>query len=582
MLKRYLMFLSIALVVGCCAPRAQSAFELQVATGVFGWNYAYAVQSGSQGFFGEFNMDASSTGGNFAPSNAWLSSGLSSGSNAAGSLMYTVLIPSLRLNKAVALSGQYQLGPGYRTATAPGAGAAFADGEWYTWSIQANTPMGRISYGKRSFGKGVGLQFYGGSRSEELLLIEVDRSLSVTYGDYLFTETGLTSEEFNDLTDEEKKETADWEAPTLEVYQGWADRSDTKDDLVRLTFGLGFYPWRQGSTAYWNQEDLNSARTSNLLAYVTYTSEFLKTGMGGFYTSFHEGPESQQTVAARASFPSTDTDITEGWIFVSYGAGRFTLKSEVDWYYRTIKYKRSLDGTFNGTPDNTDGSGSLFAPDYVESWRYTVELGVLFGPTRVRFMHTRMPGPDRRHGVRIDRQPFIQEGDQRGTGAFSSYNMMVGSQYSGGLNAFGDIPDASVFALRIDYLLAANLDVSVGLLHARRISHGYGWGYIRPDATTFGSVDFAVRGSYVDPSPAIPDNDLGWEFFTAIKWDLLQNWRLVVKCGYWKPGRWFNYACVDKAVPNWDVPSSGNHFGANPDREIDPVLGLSLTLESEF
>ena len=75
-------------------------------------------------------------------------------------------------------------------------------------------------------------------------------------------------------------------------------------------------------------------------------------------------------------------------------------------------------------------------------------------------------------------------------------------------------------------------------------------------------------------APSIPDNNLGWEIDAGMDWQLLDKWTVRMIAGYWQPGRWFNYACIDKTVPNWDIPSAANRFGINPDRVIDPVLGI--------
>ncbi len=83
-------------------------------------------------------------------------------------------------------------------------------------------------------------------------------------------------------------------------------------------------------------------------------------------------------------------------------------------------------------------------------------------------------------------------------------------------------------------------------------------------------------------APSIPDNNLGWEIDAGLEWQLLDKWTVRFIAAYWQPGRWFNYACIDKAVPNWDIPSAANRFGINPDRVIDPILGMKLKFMVEF
>ena len=51
---------------------------------------------------------------------------------------------------------------------------------------------------------------------------------------------------------------------------------------------------------------------------------------------------------------------------------------------------------------------------------------------------------------------------------------------------------------------------------------------------------------------------------------------------YWKPGGWFKYACVDRTQPHWDTPNAGNRWGINPNREIDPIFGIRVSIEMNF
>jgi hypothetical protein len=95
-------------------------------------------------------------------------------------------------------------------------------------------------------------------------------------------------------------------------------------------------------------------------------------------------------------------------------------------------------------------------------------------------------------------------------------------------------------------------------------------------------VDFGQRGTFLQPAPSIPDNDLGWEFDVGAIWRLMENWEIFLRGAYWKPGRWFNYACVDKGVPDWNSPSSSNNFGINPDRHIDAVVGFEAYIKTRF
>jgi hypothetical protein len=55
-----------------------------------------------------------------------------------------------------------------------------------------------------------------------------------------------------------------------------------------------------------------------------------------------------------------------------------------------------------------------------------------------------------------------------------------------------------------------------------------------------------------------------------------------VLVGYWQPGKWFNYACVDRSVPGWEAGTAANFFGTRPNRTIDPIIGGEFSLVFEF
>jgi hypothetical protein len=184
------------------------------------------------------------------------------------------------------------------------------------------------------------------------------------------------------------------------------------------------------------------------------------------------------------------------------------------------------------------------------------------------------------------------------------YSYLLAYAYGGGVNAFnlngdGYINDATILAARLDYALAANLNLFGSFLWAQRNSHGYGWGYIRPsqeasvtrvvnpagvgvDRITWNPTVIYRSIGGANPSPAIPDQDLGWEIQGGIDWKLLEKYRLSALVAYWQPGKWFNYACVDRRVPQWDVPLPANLWGVNPGRNIDAIIGWELRLIAEF
>lgn len=558
----------LAVLALCLSVVGGSAFAWEFSLeGEFNWKNRFVQQMGSRGFFGKYDLDNSSTPGNFASVNGWVGGKLEdlvSSSGAAEQRMEVNALPELRINPAMRLRGEYRIGSygdpvasAYVNSTSPGVQVAISEGQWTMWWFSAQTPWGIVVVGKRPFNFGCGLQYNGAEdlTSESLLLV----------------------------------------APT-----------------GPFRIGLGFYPWRRqpdnpfrqdqpnnafppsptdpAVNPYYNPGDFNALLSVSPTAFMTYDSGPLSLGVVAEYFSYHRGPESQRLQVDRAAFAASDVVSTDGGVFLKYNNGRFFFNAELDWVNRTTKFHRSLNGTFFGTPDRTDGRGSLFAPRYIEAWRWMVETGVMAGPAKASFIYAWLPGPDRRNGVLIDRQPYFYGFGNYGL--FGPYSLLIDFYYGAGLDLFnlntdGFMNDASIFAVRLDYAVASNLNVYGSFFWADRAStSGYGWGFMRPGSPSAGSaVEFANLSTInaVTPNaPTIPDNNLGWEIDAGLDWQLLDKWTLKFIAAYWHPGKWFNYACIDKAVPNWDIPSSGNRYGINPDRAIDPILGMKVKLIVEF
>jgi hypothetical protein len=631
------------------------------------WFYGYYGQMGPRGFFGDYNLDASSTGGNFASLNAWVGNqtdinSLATGSNAAYSAFGLDLKPEYG-NQWVMLKARYTITP-YVTSSSQGAVAVISPQNLTSWEAQVNTPVADITVGKQVFRKGFDLQF-SSNRTSEYLLVEksycvpdilarlvccgiLPRKIMSWFNpefwprfkppppdtnasngkppepsgppdpgtdpEYDFFGGDPTTGEsvskridntlnadtyFNEILTDNKEET--------DRKTRWPNETDafawgqTGPGCLRI--GFGFFPWETPIIpsipptttnlgfpyfTLWNNFDLGANQVQNFLGFLQYNSTDLEFGVGCLRSNYHQGPELQLGLANRISAPTFERYITEGWAYLKFNNGRYFFNTELDWFNRVHRFQRSLNGTFFGTPDNIDGSGSVFASKYWESWRYMAEIGGLFGPIRASLFYCFMPGPDRRHGIYIDRQPFIQENLQQAFGLFDPYSMVLSYRFGSGVNAPGHISDASAFAVRLEYALAANLLVHGSYLYAYRNSHGYAMGFVRPNITVaagkFGQVVYAEPpgSTFTNPAPSIPDRHLGWEAMAGITWELMDGWPVSVQVSYWQPGRWFNYACIDKGVINWDIPSPANNWGVRPDRVIDPVLAVEVQLGATF
>lgn len=538
--------------------KTASAWEFSMEA-AFSTTYEYYAQEGPNGFFGRYNIDRSAGVGGLAPGdfaslNGWVGAqveNLVSGTDAARQYFNLDFLPEFRLNKAIRFRGKYRLGDygdpeasDYIANTRPGVDVATSDGQWTMWWVTTRTPWGIIGLGKRPMTWGTGLQYNG--------------------------EGNITTE-------------------GVALISGYGP--------LRLSYA--FRPYflpppnpraGQPDFPYYNIFDKSGIRSLANRVFVTYRSGPVDMGAIYCWLKWHAGPESQTLQADRANFTPYEDHFRHGSTYLKYNNGAFFLNSEVAFLERITRLARIA------------GPRRL----YFESWRYMSEFGVYVGPAKVSLLYTFMPGPDRRLGRRIDRQPFHQMPPFGTHDLHRPYSYLLGYAYGGGVDAYdlhgnGYINDAAVCAARLDYVVAANLNLFGSYLWAQRTSHGYGWGYIRPvleatvarvyDTTIPGPTDeiswtptinYRPKGG-AEPAPSIPDQDLGWEIQVGFDWGLLEQFTAHALVAYWQPGKWFNYACMDRGVANWDqTPNSGNNWGVNPDRTIDGILGVEVCISADF
>lgn len=534
-------------------------WEFQM-TGAMNWTYEFYNEGGAQGFFGPYNVDfgAGTTAANL---NFWwngprLAPNLVTGQDASKSYFWVSLDPLMNINQALRLQARIRLGQWnvpqasyYYTQDALGTDNAFSEAQMTMFWAVASLPWGTLGVGKRPWKFGNGLQYDGsdGLSTESLVL-------NMPYGP--------------------------------------------------LDIGLAFYPHRparRGQTItidpydlvaqpYYNHADKSGVILNDLAFYVVYGSGPIQAGILASYGGYHIGPEAQLlNGAAQAPALGQDSQYFHGTLFEKYKDGRFFFNAEVAWLYWTDK----LMGT----------NATQMAPTsrYTEQWRYMIEGGAIVGPAKISLLNAWTPGPDRRRSLLLDKQAaaFVWHPTfdtlLGNFDVFRPYSFIMSYNYGGGLNAYnlsldGYMRDAWVLATRIDYAVAANLNFYGTFLWAERTSKGYGWASIAPNDNNLppqfvttpndGNIQFAINGAA--GSPNVPDTGLGWEVNLGADWQLLGGYTVGFLVGYWKPGKWFNYACVDRSVPNWNLPVAGNFWGTRPDKEIAPVVAGQFTMNFSF
>jgi hypothetical protein len=557
MRKGVIVVSALLIAVWCCAvPDAASAWELEL-DGKFEWIYEWYQQRGANGFFGPYNAD-SGAGTNVANLNFWngaqFDTPMTTGADAAWSYFTVELLPTIKVTEAIRFRGKLRLGQylfprklEYITEDSPGINTAISDGQWMLFWVTAQTPWGIIGIGKRPWKFGTGLQYDGddSATTESIVLVAPYGSFDVGIGFHPFRHAGV---------------------PYLStVYHGVA--------------GLALFdPYDLAPLLpVFNRADKGGAFAKDLVGFLRYHSGPMLLGALGYYGSFHIGPEAPLVANQRAA---QDSEFFHGTTFVQYNNGRFFFNAEAAAVYWTDRYSDPIG--IVGAPN----------PRHSEQWRYMVELGCLVGPAKFTLLHAMTPGPDRRNGAYIGKQPclFVWHPNFENTylsnyTVFRPYAYLFSFDYGSGLQAYnsggdGYLRDARILAARMDYAVAANLNLSTSCMWAERTSRGYGWGFIGPNtAAAFdgtpkdGNIQLFNRGSGAPGSPNIPDSALGFEIDASVDWKLLEKWTVTIVAGYWQPGKWFNYACIDRSVPGWNVPVAGNFYGTRPDRSVDPIIG---------
>jgi hypothetical protein len=564
-MRRAKLFLTamVCLVFVLLTAAPSPAWEFKM-TGSLNWYYEFYNQMGSRGFFGQYNIDngAGTTTGNL---NFWwegphIAQHLATGASAGGAYFYVHMDPTLIINPAINLKGRYRLGQWnnpnfgfYNTWDAPGSFNAFSEGQWSLFWATVSLPWGTLGVGKRPWTFGTGLQYDGtdGLTTESVVLSAPYGPLDIGIGFY----------------------------PLRPVHP-------TGGPPFGFDPGLVIDPYDLTVPAYFNIGDKSGSHNFDMLAFVVYNNGPLQAGILGSYANYHVGPEAPLGAPGVASQYSS---YTHGTIFAKYNNGRFFYNTELAWLYWSDKIQNAIAPI--ALPPIRD----------TEQWRFMTEAGVMCGPSKISLLYAWTPGPDRRAGFQIGKQSaafvwhptfdrFLGNYD-----VFRPYSYLLSYIYGSGFNAYdlsndGYMRDSWVLAARLDYAVAANLNIFGTFMWAERTSNGYGWACIAPTdalmppqfapAANDGNIQFAVNGAA--GSPNIPDRALGWEIDAGFDWKLLEGFTTNFTIAYWVPGKWFNYACIDRSIPAWNVPTPANFFGTLPDKVINPIVGGQVNMVFSF
>ncbi len=194
------------------------------------------------------------------------------------------------------------------------------------------------------------------------------------------------------------------------------------------------------------------------------------------------------------------------------------------------------------------------------------EIGALCGPAKLSGMFAWSGGPALNNGNPTKNYTGISINNQ----ATDPYNFLMFHTYGGGNDApwnagiaftndeNGQMADAYALAVRLDYAVAANLNIWGSYMWANRVEEngwlagqkdyngnpaigtGFGFTWSAVDAQNWKNV--AMPGSGGNMNPYVDDCYLGWEGQLGVDWKLLENMTVCSRYSYWQPGPWFDQA----------------------------------------
>ena len=215
-----------------------------------------------------------------------------------------------------------------------------------------------------------------------------------------------------------------------------------------------------------------------------------------------------------------------------------------------------FDGRFFTNLDwasRTSGTHYIgWRPRFTEAYHFFSEIGTVAGPAKLSLMYAIASGLVYNNGNPTKEYlpwPIDYE-------ALEPYEWLMFNIYGGGNNMYngffvqdghGLMGDAYAFAARLDFAVAANLNLWGSYIWAHRLERaGTFIGQINETGSTAfpgnGPGSFAARQGTPDRSPYVDDGFIGWEANLGVDWKLLEGilWRM--QYAYWQPGAWFDWA----------------------------------------
>ncbi|MGC8605221.1 MAG: hypothetical protein ACP5VS_16260, partial [Desulfomonilaceae bacterium] len=283
------------------------------------------------------------------------------------------------------------------------------------------------------------------------------------------------------------------------------------------------------------------------------------------------------TPTAIYSYGGMDQAVVAWTAYLKYNNGGYFANLEY-WFANVDNFYTGVGTTL---PTGAQYSGA--PPLYIEASMAYAEIGALCGPAKVSGLWAWSGGSS----LNNNNPTKVYTGIPINYCATDAYNYLMFKNYAGGNDApwgggvtftsddYGMMLDAWCLAARLDYAIAANLNVWGSYMWANRVEQngwlagqkdyngnpaigqlgGQGLPWTAADAVAWKNQSMPGAGGNMNPY--VDSCYLGWEADCGVDWKLLENMMVSTRYAYWQPGTWFNQAYQVVGVGNTGANNAG-------------------------